>query len=52
MATRAEIERDITVATRQVQDVQNQVRRKCLKELADYTQGPVILYTTAFGLHK
>jgi hypothetical protein len=52
VATRAEIERDITVATRQVQDVQNQVRRKCLKELADYTQRPVILYATAFGLHK
>lgn len=49
MATRAEIERDIAAATRNFQD---QVRRKYLKELADYTQRPVVLYATAFGLHK
>ena len=49
MATRADIERDIAAATRNFQD---QVRRKYLKELADHTQRPVVLYATAFGLHK
>ena len=49
MATRAEIERDIAAATR---NFEGQVRRKYLKELADHTGRPVVLYATAFGLHK
>jgi len=49
VATRADIERDIAVATRNFPE---QVRRKYLRELAEYTQRPAVLYATAFGLHK